>query len=284
MRERILDLPSGKMAALEYGDETTASHSVLFIHGWLDNAASFHTVMAALHYRQPNLHLLAIDLLGHGYSEHKSATNFYPFHDYIDDIYQLSRILSSNKPLLVGHSLGALIASCYSAAFPELVSGLIQIEGNGPLAESPENSVERLRQGVMSRQRYRQKPSRQLKSFDEALMLRCHANQLSVDLLAPIVARGTECRGEQWRWRHDSKLKCDSLYRMAGEHADRVKQRIQCPQTVILGESGYRELREDRRLLTENCPQVVEIPGGHHCHLEHPELIVDQILGLVNKI
>lgn len=120
-------LDQGQLAAIEVGNAEMAEVSVIFIHGWLDNAASFLSLMPALHALAPKLHLCAVDLPGHGFSSHKAG--YSAFHDYIDDLDQLLLNLSPNKPVLVGHSLGALIASCYSAAFPEQVSGLVQIEG-----------------------------------------------------------------------------------------------------------------------------------------------------------
>ncbi|EKM30499.1 alpha/beta hydrolase family protein, partial [Vibrio harveyi] len=54
----------------------------------MDNAGSFKTLMNAIHQHNPDLHLLAIDLFGHGLSSHKSSDNYYPFHDYIADLHQ----------------------------------------------------------------------------------------------------------------------------------------------------------------------------------------------------
>ncbi|ENM8061745.1 alpha/beta fold hydrolase [Vibrio vulnificus] len=284
MRETRYAIASGTLAAIEYGDSKTADLSVVFLHGWLDNAASFQSVIEHLHQRAPELHLCAFDLPGHGYSSHKSVDNFYPFHDYIDDVYQFLRVLSPNKLLLVGHSLGALIASCYSAAFPEQVTALVQIEGYGPLAEAPQKAVERLRQGVLSRNRLRVKPSRNLNSLEEALTLRSTANQLSADLLRPIVERGVVQQHGVWQWRHDAKLKCDSLYRLSQKHAETILDQISCFHLIILGENGFRELKDISHLNAKNPAQIETVQGGHHCHLEHSLKVAMRILGVVNKI
>ncbi|MBY8148053.1 alpha/beta hydrolase [Vibrio fluvialis] len=277
-------LAEGRLAAIEVGNPEAAEISVVFLHGWLDNAASFQTVMQSLHHLNPDWHLCAIDLPGHGLSDHKSGHSFYPFHDYIDDIYQLLANFSSNRLVLVGHSLGALISSCYSAAFPDQVAGLVQIEGFGPLAESPALSVERLRHGVMSRQRIRRKPERGYTSFEQALDRRVAANQVAAELLAPIVERGIECVDDQWRWRHDSKLKSESLYRMSWEHAQAVLEHIRCPQRIILGDQGFHHLKQDRHISPNDRLEMFTISGGHHCHLEQPSLVAELIFGLVNKI
>ncbi|MGR5208155.1 alpha/beta fold hydrolase [Vibrio alfacsensis] len=284
MNERRFELPAGTMAALEVGSVERTELSVVFLHGWMDNAGSFKVLMERLHQLNPNIHLLAIDLFGHGLSSHKSYDNYYPFHDYIDDLHQLLDKLSSNRLMLVGHSLGALIASCYSAAFPERVEALVQIEGAGPLSEPPDNSLQRLRDGVLSRHRQQSQSNRAIASFDLALKLRMQTNHLTADQLMPIVERGTECREDKWFWRHDAKLKCASLYRMAQEHANAITSQIRCPHLIILGDKGFQHLQSNQVDWGENLPKVVSVVGGHHCHLEQALEVAERILGVVNKI
>ncbi|PMN46789.1 hydrolase [Vibrio lentus] len=305
MIEKSYSLASGTLATQQIGNPETTATTVVFIHGWLDNSASFSSVISNLEVLSPNSHLVAIDLFGHGFSSHKSGS-YYPFHDYIDDLHQLVTKLSPNRLVLVGHSLGALIASCYSAAFPEKVSGLIQIEGHGPLSEAPHETVSRLRDGVLSRLRQRRKPSRPLASLEDAIKLRAHANQIKAELIAPIVERGivelgtidqvafdraTVVQGSaefdnswQWQWRCDPNLKCDSLYRMSQAHAEAIMAAIECPQLIVLGNDGFRHLQHNRYKSAHSSLNIETVPGGHHCHLESPELVSELILGVVNKI
>ncbi|MEZ9442970.1 alpha/beta hydrolase [Vibrio sp. 10N.222.54.F12] len=283
MIEQSYSLASGTLATQQIGNPQTTVTTVVFIHGWLDNSASFTQVMQQVSKLSSDTHLVAIDLFGHGYSSHKSGS-YYPFHDYIDDLHQLVTKLSPYGLVLVGHSLGALIASCYSAAFPEKVSGLIQIEGHGPLSEAPHETVSRLRDGVLSRLRQRRKPSRPLASLEDAIKLRAYANQINAELIAPIVERGIVEFENSWQWRCDPNLKCDSLYRMSQAHAEAIMAAIECPQLIILGNDGYRHLQHNRYKSAHSPLNIETIPGGHHCHLESPELVSELILGVVNKI
>lgn len=275
-------LEHAQLAAIEVGDAKMAESSVIFIHGWLDNCASFFSVMQALHHLAPELHLCAFDLAGHGLSSHKAG--YYPFHDYIDDFDQLLLKLSPNKRVLVGHSLGALIASCYSAAFPEQVSALVQIEGLAPLSEPATESITRLQQGIRSRHALRHAKSRAYASFEHALRHRAMVNQLPSDLLRPLVERGTQRHDEQWFWRHDPKLKADALYRMTPEQARLIRQQIVCPQQVILGTQGFATLQLQTQEPYFAAIPVATVSGGHHCHLEQPQVVAELIFGLVNKI
>ncbi|KJY85256.1 hydrolase [Vibrio galatheae] len=281
--EQQHQLADGYIATIEYGKIQTADISVVFLHGWLDNAASFESVLAALHQLNPDWHLCAIDLPGHGLSSHKESSNFYPFHDYIDDVYQLLAKLSPNRLVLVGHSLGALIASCYSAAFPEQVSGLVQIEGYGPLGETSQQTTSRLREGLLSRQRIRRKPVRVMQTKQEAIERRAKVNQIDPELIAPIVLRGLKAYQSGWVWRHDVKLQSQSLYRMSLEHAESFRQHVTCPQKVILGQQGFSYLQLFQRDDSQSI-QFERVEGGHHCHLQSPVRVSNLIFGLVNKI
>ncbi|XHF85797.1 alpha/beta hydrolase [Vibrio sp. HN007] len=282
--EKRYQLEFIRLAALESGVKETADLTVVFLHGWLDNSASFLSLMESLQAKLPSAHLVSVDLPGHGQSSHRRPDNFYPFHDYIDDLNQLVTNLSPNKLVIVGHSLGALIASCYSAAFPEKVDGLVQIEGYGPLSENPKDAVKRIRKGVISRERVKMKPDRGFTCINDMVALRSDLNRLKDAEIRPIIERGAEQREGRWYWKHDPKLKCDSLYRMSPEHAQAVLSAIECPHSVILGSSGFEELAEFAENQANRDISVHTIAGNHHCHLQQPELTSELIVDLVNKI
>ncbi|WP_372059467.1 alpha/beta fold hydrolase [Vibrio sp. 10N.261.51.F12] len=281
--EKYIEIGEQNIAYLEYSSQKTTAKTVVFIHGWMDNAASFHKQLSIIEQLQPNWRVLAIDLPGHGLSTHKNGDHFYSFHDYIDDLHRVLVNLQAINAILVGHSLGALIASCYSAAFPDNVAGLVQIEAHFPIAESPEQSVTRLRKGVESRERWRKKSARALPSFDDAITMRMQATKLDLTSVRPIVERDVKQVEGKWYWRHDSKLKCESVYRMSEPHAAAIMQAIVMPHLVILGRSGYRMLQNDAMLEKLHAAQIEWVEGDHHCHLESPARVFELISELVNK-
>lgn len=286
LKERKLQLSNIGLSALEHGKEKAAQATLIFIHGWLDNAASFTTTMESLCQKTEaeNWHFLSLDLPGHGLSQHRNPDNYYPFHDYISDLHELLAQIEIKNLILVGHSLGALIASCYSAAFPEKVRGLIQIEGLGPLTECAEKSVQRLRKGVLSRQRVFAKPTRRFSTRHDACLHRMHVNQLSAYQLTPIIERGTYQHGEHWYWRYDPKLVCDSLFRMTEAQGLAYLSAIECPNLLILGEQGFPQLAQaQQRKAALKFSEEVTIMGGHHCHIESVEEVSELIVTFVRK-
>lgn len=283
IEEKSVKIDDRYVAYLELNPKLTAAKTVVFIHGWMDNAASFHSLIEQAAAHQVPWRVIAIDLSGHGHSTHKSAHHFYNFHDYIDDLHRILLKLEAVDVYLVGHSLGALIASCYSAAFPEKVAGLVQIEAHVPLSESPEQSAERLRNGIESREHWREKSPRAIPSKQDAIKMRMRATKLREETVLPIVERDLQLIDGQWFWRHDSKLKCESVYRMTQEHAKAIMSAITVPHLVILGQRGYHYLQNPQILSLLVDAQIEKVEGDHHCHLESPKKVFELILGLVNK-
>ena len=257
----------------------TSKPVLLLLHGWQDNAATFASLWPLLtkHYD-----VIALDWPGHGKSDHKSADNYYHFVDYIDDLHQVITQLKYEKVHIVGHSLGAIVAGCYAAVFPEYVDKIVLIEGLSPLTEPPQMTAERLRMGIASRQRYRQQQlrlkKRSMATFAEALTLRAAVNRLPASLLEAVVTRATIERDGRWYWRHDPRLRCDSLYRMAQQQAQVLLSSIQAPVLSIIGDHGYASLHNsDSRGWDINDFTQVMVSGGHHCHLQSSESVYRHI-------
>ena len=149
LQERFLTLADGRQVALlenppaqgEQGDKPL----LLALHGWLDNSASFVPLAPYLTY----FHLVCVDLPGHGHSDHKNTP--YVFVDWLDDLYQITQAAGWSRFVLLGHSLGALIASAYAGVFPEQVERLILLEGLGPLSQPDDAVPEQLRRAILNR-------------------------------------------------------------------------------------------------------------------------------------
>ncbi|PSU90180.1 alpha/beta fold hydrolase [Photobacterium kishitanii] len=250
--------------------QVTSKPMLILLHGWQDNAATFASLWPRL---IQDYDVVAFDWPGHGKSDHKSADNYYHFFDYIDDLHQVIVQLKREKVHIIGHSLGAIVAGCYAAIFPENIDKIVLIEGLSPLTEPPHMIVERLRMGIVSRQRYRHQhlrlKQRSMATFTDALTLRASVNRLPVSLLEAVVQRATIERDGRWYWRHDPRLRCDSLYRMAQQHAQALLNSIQAPVLSIIGDNGYVDLRktEVSDWGINNFTQVM-VSGGHHCHLQ----------------
>nr|WP_086940437.1 alpha/beta hydrolase [Thaumasiovibrio occultus] len=280
--EEAIVLPSGlEMAFLRSAALDSDKPNVVFLHGWLDNAASFHFLVP---YLSKDVNLWLLDLAGHGKSAWRQDRGGYNFFDYVDDFAQFIDKTQLCSLHLVGHSLGGLISTCYAAAFPAKVRALCLIESLTPLYESEENVVERLQNGIKSRHLLRKKPRRTLASLEQAIALRQRATPLPDNLLTPLISRATEAVEGGVVWRHDGLLKTDSLLRMSQAQVETVIRSIACPVTAILGESGYATLKQTQRQEWFSQLQLCTVPGGHHCHIESPKHVANAILAATGKV
>jgi len=141
-------------------NEDSNDERILFLHGWLDNAASFDVIAPRVNSKL-NREVLALDFPGHGHSSHKSMDG--PTQLISEYAYYVSEVLtkmdwisdeaSETKPpiTIVGHSMGAAVTLIYAAAFPEQVSRIILLEGAGPLARDPNDISRHVRSSISRR-------------------------------------------------------------------------------------------------------------------------------------
>src|SRR5690606_37738655 len=151
---------------------------LLALHGWLDNAASFAPVAEVMQSTGAldDIDLVAIDLAGHGHSQHRAPGAWYHFVDYGDDIDAVLDALQWTRCDLLGHSLGGAVASTFAAAAAERVERLLLIEALGPLPWRPGTAAEAL---VAARRDRHALAAKQLRVFTdpaEAVRARQQAN------------------------------------------------------------------------------------------------------------
>ncbi len=116
VRRESVALPSGlRLSALVWG---TAEPELVLVHGGAQNAHTWDTVALAL--GRP---LVAVDLPGHGRSDHRPAHNYGPA-SMADDLAVAVEELAPRAAAVVGMSLGGLAAICLAADHPHLVRRL----------------------------------------------------------------------------------------------------------------------------------------------------------------
>lgn len=102
-----------------------AAPKVFLLHGFLDVSATWQPVAEGL---LPRFQVLAPDLRGFGYTEWPA--DGYWFQDYVGDLDVIADHYSRDEPmLLVGHSMGAQIASLFAGLRPARVKKLVCLDG-----------------------------------------------------------------------------------------------------------------------------------------------------------
>ncbi len=243
---------------------------LLALHGWLDNSSSFEPLLPFL----TDYHVVAVDLPGHGLSAHRGADAHYHFVEWAFDVAELIRVAQWDKIMIVGHSMGGMIATVVAAVLPQQVKAVVLIEAIGLITTPDETACEQLSKAIISRHRVSQKDKPLHPTFESALEARIGAGDLSDKEARLLLKRGLEAVQGGYVWRTDQRLRTHSAMRFSVGQATSFVTNVKCPVLLIEGEKGFKQISQNRKLFGSSYVdlKVGQIPGGHHCHMEYPAL------------
>ncbi|MFO8140405.1 MAG: alpha/beta hydrolase [Marinobacter sp.] len=244
---------------------------VLMIHGWLDNAMTF-TRLAPELAQHAGVH--AIDMAGHGHSGHRPPGYGYWLMDYVADLSELidHHFPESERfPLdLVGHSLGGIVCALYAAAFPERVRRLVMIDSLGALSRSAKETIPQLRR-ALQKKRNGSAPAAVYPDVNAAAKIREGGlSPLSSDAAGLLVPRNMRRTGDGFVWRTDARLRHPTSLMMTEEQVQASLAAIQTPALFVKAAQGLLANHQGLDKRAELIPDLttVDVPGGHHCHLD----------------
>ena len=258
------------------------------VHGWMDVAASYQFVVDAF---SQNHSIIAPDWRGYGKTDSGGVDNFW-FPDYLADLdFLLDHYAPDQQVNLVGHSLGGNVAMIYAGIRPQRIRRLINLEGFGLPATSPD-----------------QAPGRYAKWMDDLKQL--HQGELNMrayDSIAGVARRlmKTNPRLTQdkadWLAQHWSAPDADGKWSILGQPAHKVASAhlYQVDETLAL----YRNLSmpvlsveacdnslnlwwKGKFTLDEYHERLKQVPhveiapiadAGHMMHHDQPEVLATLI-------
>ena len=256
---------------------------VLAFHGWLDNAATFDHLAPYL----KEFRLVSLDLPGHGLSEHRSPGSSYHFSDIIVDVLEVLHVLGWQRFSLLGHSMGAGVASYLAGTIPEKISSIILIEGLGSLAQKAEKMPEILRESAEQWQKLANKKLPLYPDVETAVKVRHHVGGIEESSVRTLVARGLQPVDGGFTWRSDPRLKIKSRHYLTEEQACAFLQQITAPVLLIEAENAKQD--QWKELLLKRIPYIKnlqhrKISGDHHLHLDNPEEVAAVIREFLQPI
>ncbi|GAA0682726.1 alpha/beta fold hydrolase [Dyella marensis] len=267
--ERAIELPALALRALVWGGGHRPP--LLALHGWLDNAGSYARLAPLL---APHRQVIALELPGHGHSDHLPPGLHYHFVDYVRAVLAAADALGLERFDLLGHSLGAGIAALAAAAAPSRVHRLLLIEGLGPLGDDGTHTLQRFRDGIATAPNG--KGLRVFRDIEQAVAARAIAGGLRAELARPIVERGLAEVADGWCWRSDPRLTRTSPLRLAETQVHALLRGIDAPTALLLAEPATSYLPSGPMMQRAACVAgiaVSHLQGGHHLHLEHPQAV-----------
>ncbi|NEO69631.1 type I polyketide synthase [Moorena sp. SIO3H5] len=281
MEEKFLEFGGNQICLCSWG---SPEHPVvLCIHGLLEQGLAWQEValpLAAQGYR-----VVAPDLFGHGRSSHLELVTSYSSLTFLAQIDRVIQELPDQPLLLVGHSMGAMLATAIASVRPKKIKELILVELPLPAEESKkESAVNQLTTCLDYLSSTPQHPI-----FPDvataASRLRQAIPSLSEEFSYILAQRITQPDqgGVRWSWdaiiRTRSILGLNNLPGGRSQYLEMLKS-IQVPTTLVYGDSSKLNRPEDlqQQKMTMTQAKRVFLSGGHNLHIDAAAALASLIL------
>jgi len=291
--EISIPVPWGIIAGKEWGPPD--GKPWLAVHGWLDNAGSFDTLMPEF---AKDKRVVAIDYPGHGSSSHLPKGANYHELESIGFFERVVKHLRWDTFSFLGHSMGGDFGSVYAAVFPEKLKSLIMLDILGPAVNGdnrdPERVVEVTRKAIilslaLEKKRSLTKPEKAYKRYEEALdrllaAAKSGNGEITPEAAEIILKRGLKKSTDGYCFARDIRLlalsKDSQIYGMPRNFLQDLAKSIQIPHLIVKGSEGpiydSQQNVDDILGIYKQNPtfEFHTVEGGHHVHLTHPERVL----------
>jgi pimeloyl-ACP methyl ester carboxylesterase len=257
---------------------------ILLLHGFMDTGDTFQFLVDCMREERA---FVAPDWRGFGRSAREPHGYWFP--NYLADLDVLLDLLSPDAPAtIVGHSMGANVASLYAGVRPERIAKLVNIEGFGLPRTRPEQAPARYREWL---DQLKTPPGFASYASSEQLAgFLVRRNPRLTPERAEFIARSWTERDAEGKWnvRSDPRHKLINPVLYRREDAEACWQRISAPVLMLLGahseflgrlgaDGGVENLRA--RFPDVRVEMVSD--AGHMMHHERPEEVARLIEAFV---
>lgn len=255
---------------------------ILALHGWLDNANSFDYLAQLL---QEQFYVVAVDLPGHGHSSHLPTGCNYHFCDGIFIVIEIMNALKFEQVHLLGHSMGACLASLVAGVCPKRFLSVSLIEGLGPFSHPPETAYKQLSDYLGYLTYKGIKKSRGYDTYEKAALARAQAGYVTLNMAKTLCERGIYEDKGVYYWRHDRRLLVPSPLYMTEIQVLSCLQQIKSKTLLIWASKGFTfdSKLMDVRIKSIEHLRVEQLDGGHHIHMEQPEVVADLLAEFIKS-
>ena len=109
---------------LSYEERGEGEPPILLVHGWCCDRTYFAPQLE--NFASRGHRVVAVDLRGHGRSDKPRQS--YTMQLFADDLAWMCERLELAKPVVVGHSMGGIVAFDLAARYPDLPSGVVMLD------------------------------------------------------------------------------------------------------------------------------------------------------------
>ena len=247
---------------VEKGNKNTTA--IIFLHGYSDSWHSFETVMKLF---PPDFHLVSISQRGHGNSS--KPRQGYHSNDFAKDLALFINEKGFGASIIVGHSLGGVVAQQFSISYPDLSKAIVLVDTDAYFADNP--GVPEFLDGILKFERpvdY---------SFAREFQLSTLAQPIDSLQLALFIEESLKLPLYAWKGIAAGLIETDLTKDLPA---------IESPVLIFWGSKDMICFRSDQDNLAKNLKNarlIVYEGAGHALHWEEPERFVADLVSFIRK-
>lgn len=263
---------------------------VLAIHDWLDNCASFDTLVPLL---DPSFRVVALDLVGHGASSNLPRGYQYSHQQFVEDIDCVLDYLGWSYCAILAHGVGATMALYYAGLRPDVCTGVVSLSMSDTVNTHPGHMLPTLVQHIEAsgNLEYQKAGEETIETVVRDLV---DVTGGSLDEESARVLLGAEEEAGQ-TLQLAVLSRCLKVYTLSEMKKDPLT--IQNTMTLYQGpllmvcakdwcdddEEGMLRICED--FFRTSCDPFVklDVDGTHHVHLNNPGLVASHVSEFLRK-
>jgi pimeloyl-ACP methyl ester carboxylesterase len=235
-------------ARIRYGVTGTSGPDLVLIHGNGAHHMWWHRIAPAL---EAGWRVVQLDLSGHGDSDRREI---YTPETWVAEVVAVLDEVGSERPELVGHSMGGRLAITAAALHPQRVTGLVVLDASVrppgrhrthvPPSRTP--PVYATRQEALARFRL--------------LPVQPHPPE---EVMAVLADYSLQAVAGGWTWKHDPR----ALLRFTDDFVSARAAELACPVGFVYGGESVvvdAEIAEFFRVTAPGDVRVERVEGAHH--------------------
>jgi pimeloyl-ACP methyl ester carboxylesterase len=235
---------------------------VVLLHGLSDSWRSYTTVLERL---PAGMRAYAVSLRGHGDGDHPETG--YQVSELAEDVAAFLDHVGVGRAVIVGHSLGAAVASAFAVAHPERAQALVLVAGFGRPGDDP--ALAEFGEVIASL----------TDPVDADFVAEFQASTTAVPVppafMEMVVAESAKLPAHVWKGAIDGFMRHDHLAGL---------DRLAVPTLVLWGDQDQYVPRAEQDLFVQLIPgaRLDVFEGiGHAVHWEAPERFIDTLASFV---
>jgi len=246
--------------SLKYIDTGSGDSAIVFVHGWTCNRTDWRYQIEEF---ARSHRVVALDQRGHGDSDKPDQD--YTIDGFADDLAAFIAELGIERPVIVGHSMGGVIANSLARRSPDIARALVLVDAPiVPLSEALTGTVTTVLSGL-------QTPGYQdiLRQFSEVFFFNEGTDPATKEELMATTAEAPQ------RLIHTALA---SLVEEAEKHSGPMPV-----PTLFLRAATNVSSADEIKSRFPNI-ELAEIGGAHFLQLEHPAEVNSAIRGFIERL